>query len=244
MTFDKVADLSINSGMPIQSLTVTDWHDINGASDLIQAPWLGTLTSKGDFEADLKLTTPNAGVGLSNATISGNLNKATWNVTGNISKIALTGTADHDTIRSTGNMDSVTLGASISSDFLAGVNQSVSRHAALHDDFVNTLATIKAFTISGLKTGLANARFFVDSNLSAASLGTITLKNIDITHGGNEFGLFARNAGTATAITGKEITSLASTETTTNTTFNWKPTAGSRPGKMPIYMDPFVVKIL
>ena len=244
MTFDNVTDASINSGMPIATLTVTDWHDIGDAVDLIQTPWIGTITTKGDFEADLKVTSSNSGVGLSNATIGGNLDNSLWDITGNITKIAVTGTASHDTIRSSGNMGSVALGASVSSDFLAGMNSSVVRHATTHDDFVNTLATIKAFTINGLKTGLPNARFFADSNISAATIGTVSLKNLDRTTSAAEYGLYARNSGTATAISGKEITSLTVLETSANTTFTWKPVAGSRPGKMPLYMDPFVVRIL
>jgi len=48
ITFDRVADTSIQThGVPINSLTVTEWLDTGGQADTVAAPWIAKLTAKG-----------------------------------------------------------------------------------------------------------------------------------------------------------------------------------------------------
>ena len=64
LTFDRVAEMSVNSATPVKSLTVTEWLDADGTNDLIQAPSIAKLTVKGDkrrslagnFQAGLELS--------------------------------------------------------------------------------------------------------------------------------------------------------------------------------------------
>jgi hypothetical protein len=62
MTFDQVADLSIDSAMPIRSITVAEWLNPTPSPSGITAPWVGSLAitgrggASGDFEGYLQLT--------------------------------------------------------------------------------------------------------------------------------------------------------------------------------------------
>ncbi len=91
----RVENTRIESGMPIRSLTVTDWLDTNAVADRVHAPWLGNLTARGDrrknidghFQADLLLdlvgligAAPRST--LNNAKFTGDLSDADWLITG------------------------------------------------------------------------------------------------------------------------------------------------------------------
>jgi hypothetical protein len=156
----------------------------------------------GDFEADLNLTGANAALvalnklqvagGLKGATIqaAGNIGKLSvkgdmvqsfWDVQGDIGSIVVAGAARGSRVRSGGSIRSVRLGASFDSDFLAGMSSNSVRYPGMHDDFENVLAKIGSLRITGWKIprGVEKPRFFSNSNLSAANLGTISLLNGD-----------------------------------------------------------------
>jgi hypothetical protein len=98
------------------------------------------------------------------------------------------GTLSDSAISVANSIDTLTVGAVNDADILVGIDASVDRHAAAAADFVNTEGSIAAITITGLG---GNGRFMVDSNFSAASIGAVTLKNVQISNGGVDFGLFA-----------------------------------------------------
>jgi len=111
MIFGRVSDLSILSAMPIRAITATEWLDQDATPDLIEAPWLGRLTTKGargnrrgiapsagDFQADLTLSGIGArrNVTLGNAKIAGDLGvnapmTVEWDVTGDSGNIRVRG---------------------------------------------------------------------------------------------------------------------------------------------------------
>ena len=64
LKFGSVRDLVINSAMPIKSVTACYWQDTDLVADEILAPWIGTISLKGDFAADVTLVGAN-GKGLS-----------------------------------------------------------------------------------------------------------------------------------------------------------------------------------
>ena len=111
-------------------------------------------------------------------------------------------------------MGSILLGATDGSDFLAGIADTAGRHASGEADFVNPLAIIRSVKIKGLKG--SSDRFFVDSNFSAASLGTINLLNVDYSNNDESFGLFALDQDT-----GKEIRSISYRDTVTGERWKW-----------------------
>ena len=71
LKFGRVANANLASGTPIRSLAVADWLDNDSSPDLIQAPWIGSIKSGGNFEADILATGMKAGVSLSSMTVKG-----------------------------------------------------------------------------------------------------------------------------------------------------------------------------
>ncbi len=85
-TFGRVVDLSIDSGTPISSLTVTDWDDTDG-NDLIEVPRLKKVKSKEDFAPGGILISDEEGKGaLGKVTVKGGMSGA-WYVDGAASGI-------------------------------------------------------------------------------------------------------------------------------------------------------------
>jgi len=149
---------------------------------------------------------------------------ATLNLTGqdkrgvSLNKLQVAGTARNSTVRTAGSMGSILLGATDGSDFLAGIADTAGRHASGEADFVNPLAVIRSVKIKGWKVpkGEAASRFFVDSNFSAASLGTVNLLNVDYSNDDESFGLFALDQGI-----GKAIKSISARDTVTGERWKW-----------------------
>ena len=203
LLFGSVEETTIISATPIKSLTVTEWLDEDGTPDLIQAPWIGKLTTKGNrrngvlghFQADLLLD----GVGAGKATldavkIAGDLRQADWDITGNMGKLTVIGTAADSTIRTTGGMAGITLGAADGTDFLAGIKDTVARRASDSAHFDSVSASIGSFKIKGLKDRGATRWYFQNSNLSAAKIGKVDLLNVDFDNAGMRFGVYALRA--------------------------------------------------
>jgi hypothetical protein len=168
---------------------------------------------RGDFGADVTLT------GQNNSGVS-------------LNKFQVAGMTLDSTVRTFGSMGSIILGAVQGSDFLAGIEGAVDRHASLAADFVNPQAIIKAVLIKGWRVprGEVAPRFFENSNFSAASLGTVNLLNIADPNDGEAFGFFALDQST-----GKEIRSMKARDTVTGTKWQWP--------LLPDYED-FVVQVI
>ncbi|HET6430321.1 MAG TPA: LEPR-XLL domain-containing protein [Phycisphaerae bacterium] len=221
LNLGRVGDTSVVSETPIKSLTAIEWLDDDGAPDVIEAPWIGKLATKGvkanakkgivpvagDFQAGLTLS----GLGAAKATLGsvsivGDLAEAVWDIVGQVGKLNVRGFARDVTVRATSWMSNVTIGGADGADFLAGVDAAVARRAGAAADFVNPAAGIKSFKVAGIKTGKGVAPprwFFVDSNISAATIGQVSLLNVDFHNSGTGFGVWAANQGT-----GKEIKSV------------------------------------
>jgi len=135
-----------------------------------------------------------------------------------LNKLQVAGTARNSTVWTAGSMGTLMLGATEGSDFLAGIAETAGRHASGEADFVNPLAVISSAKIKGRKVpkGQVSPRFFVDSNFSVASLGAVSLLNVDYSNDDESFGLFALNQGT-----GKEIKSISARDTVTGERWKW-----------------------
>ena len=59
-----VRDLSITSATPLASIAVNDWLDTDANADLIAAPWIGSIVSKAQFQADIFASAANKGLSL------------------------------------------------------------------------------------------------------------------------------------------------------------------------------------
>lgn len=203
LTLGVVGDLSIDSAMPLKSLTAQSWADADD-DDLISAPWIGTVTSKaGDFNADMALT----GVGASRTTlgkvkITGSMRHAAWDITGHLGTLTVSGWVEACVVRTSGDMAGLTLGGVNGADFLAGVRQEglgeTLRRAQLVGDFVAD-RTIKSIKITGIRGQDKTQDYALDSNFSAAIFGAVSLVNV-----GGPLDICAKQMNT-----GKEIKSVS-----------------------------------
>lgn len=95
-TFGSVTNLNIVSAAPIASLFATEWTDTAVDSEVsrITAPWMGTLTTNGAFQASLSLTgRTGAGRTLGSASIGGNISVGSWRIVGASGPISARATA-------------------------------------------------------------------------------------------------------------------------------------------------------
>jgi hypothetical protein len=103
-----VADTDLyTNGLPISSLTATEWTNGDPAEEQIVAPWIGRITITGrraspthgiqalagDFDVGLTLSGVGVGKGpsLSNVSIAGSVTNATWKIDGEVRTIRVTG---------------------------------------------------------------------------------------------------------------------------------------------------------
>jgi 6-phosphogluconolactonase (cycloisomerase 2 family) len=171
MTFDQVADLRVDSAMPIRSVTAAEWLNPTGAPSGITAPWVGSLkiagrraapgvtALTGDFKGDLQLTSTAAKLNLGTMSVAG------W--------------LDGAVLRSAGPIGSVTAGGLRNSRILAGVKESVAGLPASADDF-DVLTSIGSLRIRGIA---GQAKGFLNSDVAAWALGTISVKGVETTNG-------------------------------------------------------------
>jgi len=164
-----VSDAAIDSAMPIHSLSVRQWLDTDGVADLIQAPWIGSITSRrGDFEADVKLTSPAAPGGVS----LGRLSVATW--------------LKDATIQSAAGIGAVTAGGISGSNIYAGTLSSVVGLPDALDSFAP--ASIGKITVKGTVMD-ADGFSTIASNFAAISLGRIFLRHARLDNQGKPWGV-------------------------------------------------------
>ena len=176
LTFDQVSDLVITSAMPIKSLTVTEWVAGTGVNK-VTAPSLATLSVKGDvkrllrgdFQADLDLTSAAAKQSLGTATVAGRMEAVD--------------------VLARSAIGRVTVGAFTNCRLFAGVRDGVTGLPNPAHDFA-ALTSIQSLTVKGLKEVAIGTE---NSIVAAAKLGTISLGRVTYDNGSHTFGL----AGTA-----------------------------------------------
>lgn len=88
----RIQGLSLSTRSPIRSLSALSWHGAGSGASIVEAPSLGALRVRGDFEADLRLA---GGVGhrdgLQSAAIGGRVADARWSIGGAVRSIAIAG---------------------------------------------------------------------------------------------------------------------------------------------------------
>lgn len=222
---NRVTDWSLSSDAEIKHLRVRSWLDTDGQADSVTAPGIDSLMTArgnrdtdGDFQADLLLTGGGCGWQLRQAKIFGDLAGAQWNIQGSLFAFEVDGRVVDSTIRTTFGMAILRMGAAEGSDFLAGVAPTVSRHAASADDFINARASIGYAAITGLADASAEDRLFVDSNVSAPTVGWVRLRNARTNNGGQSFGVFAAGSRRSPGVFG-----VSCEDTATGESWHWKP---------------------
>ncbi|HZN65801.1 MAG TPA: S8 family serine peptidase [Tepidisphaeraceae bacterium] len=150
-TFGNVSDLRLVSASPIRSLRTNAWQDTGGDVDVIQAPAVMVLQSRGDFAADV---TADA-----------------------IGKVTVGGTLLNSDIRSAGNIASVRAGASSGSRVFAGVRGDVATLPDGLDDFANGAATLGSLQIGGRGGGAFSDTRVAAGSIGRVLLGAVTSAN-------------------------------------------------------------------
>lgn len=193
LQFNSVSNLSIDSHERIGDISATEWLD-DDHDDLIQAPQIDTMTISGDEDAGIA-----GDLETSVLAYRDNVYKDPW-----IGNVNVAGTVREATIRSGRDIDNITVGAAVSSNFLAGLQDDVTQPSDLDDYIIReghwywgswrhdeAISRIKRFEITGLAGADDADPLFVDSNVAAGCIERAYLKNVQYDNGGNEFGLYA-----------------------------------------------------
>ena len=167
IVFDQANDLAINSQMPIQSISATEW--LGGS---INAPSVGSITIKGDTKREISGDLYDVNLILSQ------LPDVKIMALGSLT---VNGWIDSSQIISQGNIGTVTAGAMINSVCFAGVSPAylVDVNAAdgvldlppVLDDTFNETATINSIAIKGIKS--ENPLYFINSNIAAKNVSSM-----------------------------------------------------------------------
>ncbi len=187
INFDQVAETSITSAMPIRSIRMIEWLDMDDQLDTITAPWIGTITtvgrknvSTGDFMADVHLTA----AGPKNVSLAG---------------LTVAGWLDGSRITTQTGIGTVTVGGMRDSDIFAGVAD-VDNILGLPDptmdfDALATAAAIKTVTIRG--TMRDDAGFAtLNANIAAPTISKITFAYASFDNYGSPWGFAMKQAWT------------------------------------------------
>lgn len=198
------ADTDITLGSYLKTFMAIDWV---GSS--LTAPWASNIAIKGNRRAGI---TGDLGADI---TLTGVDPRRSMS----LNKLKVAGTLRGSEIRTFGSVGTIMLGAIDGSDVLVGISGSVSRHAAARDDFDNPSAYIKSMKIKGLRLpkGAVIPRFVINSNLSAATIGTVGLLNVDWDNGSELFGLWAY----ADPLNDREIKSVSYKDTVSGERWRW-----------------------
>jgi len=167
LKFGRVRELSVNSGMPIKMITVTDWQNEDGVLDTIVAPWVSKVMTKGnkkenvagDFEAGFNLSgTLNPKKTLDQLTVKGNIGDSQWDVVGDVNKVTAAG---------------------FSSGWVAHVSVGVASITTTTGDLVGTL-TAKAIGTIKVKRDMRNAHLTLTqpTTIRGLSLSSLAITGV------------------------------------------------------------------
>jgi len=116
---------------------------------------------------------------LGRVAIIGQLYDSVWNIAGEIDYLYVKYWVTNTEIRSTGDMDEVAFGGMDSSNLYAGVADGLVGLLDPNTAFANQ-ATIERLTLRGIPFSQGIYEIFINSNLAASSLGTVSLGGVKI----------------------------------------------------------------
>jgi hypothetical protein len=171
ITLAQARDLSITAAATIKSIKATEWLDTDATPDVITAPTVNTVSSKGAFQAGIA-----AGV---------------------IGKLTVSGEMAGADIRADQSINGVTVGSVKDSRVFAGVTGNSLPTSP--DEFTGGAAAtsaIKAFTVKSKAAGA-----FSDTEIAAAQIGKLVLGSILSGNGGTPFGASGLTIKSVTGLT-------------------------------------------
>jgi len=184
---------SIASGSAINNITVPGWDGVSNTTSSISAPSIGTFNVKGDL-ANTTITLNGAGTELKNLNVSGIIGSVILNASGNLSNVAAGSMSNDRIFAGVGTLASGQALPNFPTDFVA-------------NDTINNVR---------VKNSFAN------TNISAETLGNLTLGRITTSNGGTTFGVAGHSIKAVAATdttTGKKISLHKLTATTDSTNF-------------------------
>ena len=131
-----VSDVSLTSGVPVQSLAATQWADTTG-THTIQTPKIGTLSIKNNFAPGLTLTAPGKGDELGEFHAAG-ITGGTWNLAGNAGTIQA-GTVAGWTATIGGTVSTINVTHDASANITAGAINTMSVHGTLSGSMISLI---------------------------------------------------------------------------------------------------------
>jgi cyclophilin family peptidyl-prolyl cis-trans isomerase len=168
VTLGRVQDYSFESYMPVRSLTAVEWLDSDDLPETLSFLSLDTLSitgaknvARGDLQASVEVV---GGTSVGSITVAGFLTAST--------------------VTTVGNIGSITLGGIEQSSVFAGTT---ARPAEL-DDF-SAARTLSKFTIKGIAGYVGD--LFIDSQVAAQTLGSVSVQKIGTTGSAGAFGFVA-----------------------------------------------------
>ena len=220
IVFDRVAGLTVNSPIPIKSISATEW--LGGSID---APLVSSITTKGDKKRGIAgnldvdvIILGNIGAVKVAGTLSGewncNMVKSITTLDLDTFNLKLTQTPDTavkvlslgtltvkgyfsgSNIKSAGHIGTITAGIMTDSNCFAGVTEGITGLPPADKSSFSQMATIKSVAIKGIKG--ESAPFFTNSNLAAMNILSASIVYPKSDNGGVPFGVSADNIGKLT----------------------------------------------
>jgi len=184
---------SIQSGSTINNISAPGWDGVSKTTSSISAPSIGTFNVKGDL-ANTTITLNGAGTELRNLNVSGAITSVTLNASGNLLNVA-SGSMSNDVIfAGVAPLPSGQPLPNFPTDFAA-------------NDTINNIRVKNAFS---------------NTNISAETLGNLTLGKATTSNNGTTFGVAGHSIKAVAATdttTGKKISLHKLTATTDSTNF-------------------------
>ncbi len=170
-TLGNVSELSINSAVGIDSITVTSWFDTAGPTDVIRAPWLGSLTSTNNFYPNIRLSGRGGGQPtLGPVNITGVIKRGSWSINGIGSTLNIFATTVFWSASYNGPVTSLTTGGSYRGVFTASS--------------IGSITSGRDILLSHILAGayLGDDGVFGGSGANADTYGAGTIGTIDVFH--------------------------------------------------------------
>ena len=171
--FDEVENLTIDSAIPIAKYTATTHRD-TGDHDAITAPFIGSITIKGDakrniagvLEANIIAMDPLATLGIGKVTVANFLRNAD--------------------VTARGNIGSITVGGMQNVHLIAGRGG----QTPLFPDSLNDLNdfTLKSVSVKGVA---GSAFSFLNTIIASKTLGSVSLTGVQTNNASTSFGIVA-----------------------------------------------------
>ncbi|MCP4713286.1 MAG: hypothetical protein GY869_32045, partial [Planctomycetes bacterium] len=179
--FNQGANLTIDSDTPIKSLTFGNWIDDDIFQDELEADWIGKITSKGNFPADINTFDASQKYSLGPVK-AGNITGGTWNVNGQGGKIAVNSITGDWTATYTGNLAGLAAKQDVTGDLTANTIKSVAVKGNFTDGSITltqsadpTLVALSKLTVTGT---MDNVDVLAQSGIGNVSAGRILDSNI------------------------------------------------------------------